>query len=45
MKKYFGYLVVIALGVLVIVALINRSETIDKCASNGTNTVVLFAKN
>lgn len=45
MKKYLGYLIIIVLGVISIVTLMNRSESIDKNLSKGTNTVQLFAKN
>ena len=45
MKKFLGYLFVIALGVGCIVSLMVRSNDIDNNCVKGTNTVELFAKN
>jgi len=45
MKKIIGYLVVIIIGVVSIVSLINRSESLDNNVSKGSNTIELFAKN
>ena len=45
MKKIFGYLIIIVLGVISIITLINRSESIDNNLSKGSNSIELFAKN
>ena len=45
MKKCLGFLIIIILGVLSIVAMISRSESIDKNLSKDNNYIELFAKN
>ena len=45
MKKNIGYLVIIIIGVLAILSLFVRSNTIDNNISKENNTVELFAKN
>lgn len=45
MKKYLGFLVIIILGVLSIIAMIGRSESINNNVSEENNYIELFAKN
>ena len=41
MKKVLGYLLIIVLGVLSIVTLMDRSESIDNNVAKGSNSIVL----
>ena len=44
MKKYLGYLVIIVLGVVAIVSLINRSESLNNnVVKNSSNAIELFS--
>ena len=44
MKKYLGYLVIVVIGVLAIVSLINRSESINNnVAKDSSNSIELFS--
>ena len=41
MKKMLGYLLIVVLGVASIIALIDRSESLDNNVAKGSNTIVL----
>lgn len=43
MKKNIGYLLIIILGVVGILSMMFRSETIDKNISKESNTIEIFA--
>ncbi len=43
MKKYLGYVVIILFGVLSIVMLMERSDSINNSVTKGSNVVELFA--
>lgn len=43
MKKVFGYGVIIVIGVLGIITMMFRCESIDSNVSRGNNTVEIFA--
>ena len=44
MKKYLGYLIIIVLGVIAIISLINRSDSLNKgVAKDNSNVIELFS--
>ncbi len=45
MKKIIGDLIIIFIGVIAIISLMERSESIDNNLSDDSNVVEIFAKN
>ncbi len=43
MKKYFGYLVIIIVGIVGFLLMLERTEAIDNSVSQENNTVETFA--
>ena len=40
MKKYLGYLIIIVLGVIAIISLINRNESLNNNVAQDTSKVI-----